>query len=74
MLSCSPAVVGNLWDVTDGEIDRLCAAFLKSVLSEDPNLMLPQHLIGARGACRCARLTGASPVVYGAPVYMHGVK
>ena len=24
----SPAVVGNLWDVTDGDIDRFCAALL----------------------------------------------
>eukprot|EP00171_Calliarthron_tuberculosum_P018473 IDg18473t1 len=32
LLHGAPAVVGNLWDVTDKDIDRLTAAFLKQWL------------------------------------------
>ena len=32
---CSPCVVGNLWDVTDRDIDRLTEDFLESWLKEN---------------------------------------
>jgi hypothetical protein len=32
----SPTVVANLWDVTDGEIDRYCAALLRHWIGDAP--------------------------------------
>jgi hypothetical protein len=65
----SHAVVGNLWDVTDKDIDRYCTALLTAML-ENPQ---GKANIGAlvqrcRLNCRLMYLIGASPVVYGLPV------
>ena len=35
MLAGCPAVVGNLWDVTDRDLDRFCVAHLGSWLQQD---------------------------------------
>jgi len=60
-----PALVANLWDVTDGDIDRLCKALLGH-LGRGGSVL--GALAAARGACRLPFLTGAAPVCYGVPL------
>jgi separase len=60
------AVVANLWNVTDRDIDRFLMALLDGVVGRGP-----QHLGAAvsiaRKACKLRYLTGAAPVTYGFP-------
>jgi separase len=64
------AVVANLWDVTDKDIDRFTAALLDQVVptSSDDTRTLVDAVATARGACVLPRLVGAAPVVYGFPL------
>ena len=76
----SPSLVGCLWDVTDGEIDRFCKALLESILEHNKkgkptqrshhqsSKSLPAHVNSSRTACKLHWLVGAAPVVYGLPV------
>ena len=63
--SC-PALVANLWDVTDGESDRFCTALLKHTVDEGGGLL--DAVVKARAACRLRFLTGAAAVTYGVPL------
>ena len=67
IFSSSPALVGCLWDVTDGEIDRLCHALLKHLLGDEAT-PLPSLVAASRSVCKLQWLTGASAIVYGMPV------
>lgn len=67
MLGGCPALVANLWDVTDKDIDRLSIDFLKRFI--DNSEPLPSALQNARKACKLKSLIGAAPVCYGVPVY-----
>ena len=61
-----PALVANLWDVTDGEIDKFCAALLRHCTEDGGSLL---DAVGkARSACRLPFLTGAAAVIYGVPL------
>ena len=64
------ALVCNLWDVTDGDIDRFCGALLQQWLLDKPELSLAAAIPAARQACRLKYLTGAAPVCYGVPVHL----
>lgn len=69
-----PCVVGNLWDVTDRDIDRLTEDFLESWLKEsDDEKGSKENLIctflnKSRLACKMTHLNGSAPIVYGLPV------
>ncbi|KAG5270267.1 hypothetical protein AALO_G00190700 [Alosa alosa] len=65
-----PLVLGNLWDVTDRDIDRLTVALLRSWLSGGPGSSLLAHLPAARTNTRLTHMIGAAPVAYGLPVYL----
>ena len=81
----SPSLVANLWDVTDREIDRLSDSVLKRLHLDPAHVpdgggpgLLPlaevsnvQAVNLARDDCRLKYLTGAAPVVYGIPVWLH---
>jgi separase len=68
----SPCVVGNLWDVTDRDIDRLTETFLQSWLNKsEKNQNICEHLIKSRSACKMSHLNGSAPVIYGLPVYFN---
>ncbi|XP_053312187.1 separin [Spea bombifrons] len=67
MAGC-PLVLGNLWDVTDREIDRYTVAFLQSWLKAGPGAPLLKYLAESRQAPKLRFLTGAAPVAYGLPV------
>ena len=62
--SC-PALVANLWDVTDGDCDKLTTALLDRAAAGGSLLAAVAH---ARAACRLRYLTGAAAVCYGLPV------
>lgn len=66
----APCVVGNLWDVTDRDIDRFCLALLEDFLDPrgDAPKNLPQCVARARAVCKMRHIVGAAPVVYGVPV------
>lgn len=66
----SPAIVANLWDVTDKDIDRFSESLLKQWLDPDTYLSLPEVLSQSRRACKLKYLIGASPVLYGFPVHI----
>ena len=66
MVALSPSIVGNLWDVTDGELDRLTTSLLTHWL--DLGLPLPLALARARKTCQFRFLVAAAAVCYGVPV------
>lgn len=66
---CSPALVANLWDVTDGDIDRYCKTLLQEWLLAEESQELASTACSARSSCKLPFLVGASPVVYGLPVH-----
>ena len=81
----SPAVLGNLWDVTDKDIDRFTTRLFETwglvesasttTLTYDSDnedrsdCTLTEATAIARDSCLLPYLVGASPVVYGIPVH-----
>uniref|UniRef100_A0A1I7V8J9 separase n=1 Tax=Loa loa TaxID=7209 RepID=A0A1I7V8J9_LOALO len=78
-----PCVVGCLWMVTDGEIDRVLLALLDFCFSEiqkssgnkiRPNSsyrLLIDAIAYARTACKLKYMTGGAVVAYGLPIVTH---
>lgn len=66
----SPSFVGNLWDVTDKDIDRYLMALLKRWLPgpSHTDSHLCNNVAAAREACKFTYLVGSAPVTYGLPV------
>ncbi|KAM9320766.1 separin [Gastrophryne carolinensis] len=69
MAGC-PLVFGNLWDVTDREIDRYALAFLQGWLKAGPSASLLKYLAESRQAPKLKYIIGAAPVAYGMPVFL----
>ncbi|XP_041097553.1 separin [Polyodon spathula] len=67
MAGC-PLVLGNLWDVTDRDIDRFTKSLLQDWLGAGPGAPIMKHVSRAREAPRLKHLIGAAPIVYGLPV------
>uniref|UniRef100_S4RE67 separase n=1 Tax=Petromyzon marinus TaxID=7757 RepID=S4RE67_PETMA len=67
MAGC-PCILGNLWDVTDRDIDRYMEALLRTWLSAPPGASISEHMVHARQAPRLKFLIGAAPILYGLPV------
>ncbi|KAL1767384.1 separin [Sigmodon hispidus] len=67
MAGC-PLFLGNLWDVTDRDIDRYTEALLQGWLRAGPGAPLLHYVSQARQAPRLKYLIGAAPVAYGLPV------
>ncbi|GAA5910865.1 separase [Sporobolomyces salmoneus] len=68
-----PALVANLWDVTDKDIDKFAqSVFEKSGIipsSASPSpISLTSAVAQSRNVCNLRYLNGAAPVVYGIPV------
>lgn len=69
----APAVVGTLWDVSDGEIDRFTLSLLSlwagaSEKRHDGTFVsLAEAVARSRSACRTPYLVGAACIVLGAP-------
>ena len=62
-----PALVANLWDVTDGDSDRFLGALVERCTAGGSLLDAVAH---ARAACRLPHLTGLAAVCWGGPVDM----
>jgi separase len=73
--------VANLWDVTDGDVDKFSqAVFDKLSLTPDNvrswgkrrrgGTSLVTAVAQSREVCKLKYLTGAAPVVYGIPFYL----
>ena len=69
LLAGAPAVLANLWDVTDGEIDRFTDRLLKTWLDKEPsNVPFTTAVNSSRDSVKLRYLIGACPVVYGMPI------
>lgn len=67
----APCIVGNLWDVTDRDIDRYCITLLDKFLG--PNSeghSLAKCAAEARSSCKMRHVVGLAPVCYGVPVFL----
>ncbi|KAL1916055.1 uncharacterized protein VTP21DRAFT_6059 [Calcarisporiella thermophila] len=71
MLAGCPALVANLWDVTDRDIDRFSRKLLSAWgIEGHTGRSLAEAVCNAREECTLRYLNGAAPVVYGIPVYI----
>lgn len=68
LFPCSPFVLGNLWDVTDRDMDRYAQALLEGWLRGGSGAPLLDYMAQARQAPKLKYLIGAAPVAYGLPV------
>jgi len=66
----APCVVGNLWDVTDRDIDRFSLAMLEEFFDGEDKPTLPKCVANARSACKMKHIVGCAPVCYGIPVHL----
>ncbi|KAJ3305070.1 hypothetical protein HDV03_001996 [Kappamyces sp. JEL0829] len=67
----APCVLGNLWDVTDVDIDKFAVELLQEWgLSGEPGCSLVQAMAHSRSVCNLKYIVGAAPVVYGLPIYL----
>ena len=73
MIKGSPAIVANLWDVTDKDIDRFSLELIGGWRG-GPNSSkvhsISTSVVRARVNCRLKFLTGGAPVIYGIPAFL----
>jgi hypothetical protein len=65
----APCVIGNLWDVTDRDIDRFSIAMLERFYDKDSSLSLAACVAQARSFCKMQSIVGCAPVCYGVPTF-----
>lgn len=74
----APFVVGNLWDVTDVDIDKFSMHCMDLLLKSPQNVAKEDHksirvdsvsgaMIKARNICKLKRAVGFAPIMYGVP-------
>eukprot|EP01117_Protostelium_nocturnum_P013835 TRINITY_DN5208_c0_g1_i1.p1 TRINITY_DN5208_c0_g1~~TRINITY_DN5208_c0_g1_i1.p1 ORF type:complete len:2117 (-),score=738.52 TRINITY_DN5208_c0_g1_i1:380-6730(-) len=68
LLNGCPSIVGNLWDVSDREINRFTSSLMHSWFKG--NESLPCAAAKARQSCLMRFLVGSAPIVYGFPVFV----
>lgn len=75
LLGGCPMVLGNLWDVTDKDIDKFSEELFERMGftgsiddSNDDNLSVSHAISKSRNVCHLRYLNGAAPVIYGLPV------
>ncbi|KAI5475793.1 cysteine-type endopeptidase, separase [Pseudohyphozyma bogoriensis] len=79
MIAGCPALVGNLWDVTDRDIDKFSDSVFKKIHLDVPSSLsasikstppptLSAAVATSRDVCNLKFLNGAAPVVFGVPV------
>ena len=77
-LFCLSHSAGNLWDVTDKDLDKLSMACLDNSIQHtatsscSPGNTVVQALCGARGVCKMKYIVGSAAIVYGLPLYING--
>ncbi|CAJ1949867.1 unnamed protein product [Cylindrotheca closterium] len=68
----APCVVGNLWDVTDHDIDRFSISLFEKFFGESGNHSfesLGYCVANSRSSCKLRYIVGCAPVCYGVPVF-----
>jgi separase len=79
LLSGAPWVIGNLWDVTDRDIDRLSVSCMEKVFDsvkagewweQCGRLNVSLSLCDSREVCKLKSAVGSAAVMYGLPVGM----
>jgi separase len=70
ILAGAPCVVGNLWDVTDRDIDRCCLGFMGQFLSEGGGSLAKCVAEARSTSCKMKHIVGFAPVCYGLPVVL----
>ena len=77
VITFSPTLVANLWDVTDKDIDKFSqSVFDKLSLNSMKDkcsgnkTSIVAAVAQSRDSCKLKYLTGAAPVVYGIPFYL----
>ncbi|KII70930.1 Separin [Thelohanellus kitauei] len=66
LMTGSPAVVANLWGVTDKDIDQFLNNVLYDILKN--SVSVAESVAKNRSICHLKNLNGAAPIVYGIPV------
>lgn len=73
LMAGAPCVVGNLWDVTDRDIDRFSLSVLEKIFEsdadDDNSMSIAQAVAESRSACKMRCIVGFAPVCYGLPVF-----
>lgn len=76
LLGGSNMVLGNLWDVTDKDIDKFTLCLLENIglvtditTEQRENEGMCEAIITAREVCNLKYLNGAAPVIYGLPAH-----
>ena len=65
----SPAIVGNLWDVTERDLNKLTDTLLQTWLGDSSGkTSLAAALPQARRECTLKYLNGAAAICYGVPI------
>jgi len=72
LIAGAPCVVGNLWDVTDRDIDRFFVEVLDRFLGDGSRerSSLSECVSKSRSACKMRFIVGCAPVCYGVPVHI----
>ncbi|XP_077429763.1 separin [Vanacampus margaritifer] len=70
LIAGCPFILGNLWNVTDRDIDRFTKALLESWFSAESGSALLNCMGPSRQATYLKHLIGAAPVVYGLPIQL----
>lgn len=72
LLNGAPWVIGNLWDVTDKDLDRLSMTCMEEVFDEerrgDTRYQISNALSHSRDVCKLKCAVGSAPVLYGIPI------
>lgn len=70
LLGGAKFVIGNLWDVTDKDIDKYsikCMDYLFDNSKEEEHLSPGEAVYQSRDACKLQYIVGCSPIIYGLP-------
>jgi len=77
LLAGAPFVLGNLWDVTDKDIDKLSMECMKKVFDVEDwreNIVsgcesrdISEALKMSRNVCKLKYAVGCAPIIYGIP-------
>ncbi|XP_007566156.1 separin [Poecilia formosa] len=70
LISGCPFILGNLWDVTDRDIDRFTKVLLESWFSAGSGAPLLEFIESSRQATHLKYLIGAAPIAYGLPIHL----
>ena len=68
LLAGAPFVVGNLWDVTDKDLDKLSMHCMEKLLDQEKGKEnIVNALSKSRDVCKMKHAVGSAAVIYGIP-------